>query len=1087
MLDRLIAFSLRHRALVLAAAAALCVVGAQRTAEMPVDVFPDVSAPRVAILTNAEGLAPVEIEQLVTYPIEAAVAGTGGMRMMRSVSAPGLSIVWVDFDWDTDGAVARQRVTERMQAVSLPPGVERPRLAPASSVMAEIAFLAVRPVGEDDHEHDDHDDHDDHDHDHAHGDHETPEVDFATLRRAVDADIRRRLLAVDGVAQVTVIGGDVRELHAIADPDRLAAYDLTAHDLTEAIERGSHNAAGGYVTERGVESIVRVLGRIEDADDLGAIPIVTRDGVPVRVRDVADVRAGTAVRRGTGGYDGQRAVVLGVLKQPEADTLATTAALDEALDALAPDLRARGMVIERESFRQASFIERARDNLFSVLGEGALLVALVLVVFLASLGATLVSVVALPLSLLVATLLLDAFGLRLDTMTLGGLAIAVGELVDDAIVDVENISRRLRERAAIPDPRDRPKLLATVLAASIEVRSAIVSATAIIGLVFVPLLFLEGFEGRLLRPLALAYLLAIAGSLLVALTVTPALSSFVLAREKAKAHEAPAVQRWLLRAYDPLLRGAMARPVGVALLALALLGVGLYGLGRAGRSFLPELNEGSLTITMVALPGISLADSEALGMVAEERLLSHPAVTSTTRRTGRADDDEHVLGPETNEFEVTLDPDHPLVADRDAVVAELRERLQVVPGNLEFTGPLGHRIEHMLTGQRAAIGVQVVGEDLDTLREVAERAKEVMARIEGLVDVNVEPIVDVPHLTLDVDEPAASRYGFSRGEGADVLGLALWGEVAGQVYETDGLPTDVRVRYGDHVRESRRRLREARVPTPSGALVPLEVLAEVREERSPNFVMRENGRRRVRVTANVQGRDLGSAAEAVREAVEREVERPPGVRIEHTGRAQQEERTTRRLLVLGLLALLGVALVVFTTLGSLRRAAIVLVNLPLALVGGVVGVHLAGTMSVATTIGFITLFGIATRNGLLLATRANELEAQGVGWQAAVRGGARERLAPILMTAVTAALGLVPLALALGEPGAEIQAPMALVILLGLVSSTALNMVVVPALLARWGGGTEAGADSDTDTDTETDSDTDPDPDPDLDPDPDPE
>ncbi len=543
MLDGLIGFSLRNRGIVLAAAVGLCVVGIMRVTDMPVDVFPDVSAPRVAVITNAPGLAPVEVEQLVTYPIESIAAGTGGIRQMRSVSAPGLSIVWLDFDWDTDDAVARQRVTERVQAVTLPRGAEPPTLAPASSVMAEIAFLAIRSKRNEDG-----------------GD----LVDPMTVRRAVDADIRRRLLAVDGVAQVTVIGGEAREMHVVVDPDRMSSFGLTSHDVADAVERGSANAAGGYVTERGVEAIVRVLGRAQDAEEVGAIPIAVRDGVPVRVRDVAEVKFGPRVRRGTGSYNAQSSVILGVLKQPEADTMATTRALDDALDALESDLDQRGIEIERESFRQSTFIQRATDNLFEVLLDGALLVAVILALFLWSVGATIVSVVALPLSLLVATLLLDFFGLRLDTMTLGGLAIAVGELVDDAIVDVENITRHLRTRAALPK-EEREPVLTTVLHASTEVRSAIVSATAIIGLVFVPLLMLDGFEGRLLRPLALAYLLAIGGSLIVALTVTPALASILLGRNKSGGTHEPWVQRKILKGYEPLLQWAVRHPVVIAL------------------------------------------------------------------------------------------------------------------------------------------------------------------------------------------------------------------------------------------------------------------------------------------------------------------------------------------------------------------------------------------------------------------------------------------------------------------------------------------------------------------------------------------
>ena len=1021
MIDAIVRLALTHRTIVLAGAVALCVLGAMRIPDIPVDVFPDVSAPRVAVLTEVPGLPAVEVEQLVTYPIETAVHGTSGVRRMRSASAAGLSIVWLDFDWETPTWLARQRVTERLSAAALPPQARQPFLAPASSVMAEIAFVAV--VAED------------------------PEhADSIEARRVAELIVRRRLLATPGVAEVTVIGGHEREYQVLVDPARLDAHALTAAEVGDAIERGTRNAGGGWVVERGIESVVRVLGRADSAEAIGGISIRTVDGVPLYVRDVAEVRVGEAVRRGTGGYDGESAVVLGVMKQPGADTMATTRAMDASLDDLDEALARRGLRIERESFRQSTFIERATDNLFDVLRDGAILVAIILIFFLWNPGATIVSVLALPVSLLTATLALDLLGLSLNTMTLGGLAIAVGELVDDAIVDVENVTRRLRERAQLPES-DRPSVVSTVLAGSLEVRSAIVSATVVIGLVFVPLLFLSGFEGRLLRPLATAYLIAIAASLVVALTLTPALCALVLKRTPGKE---PPVQHRLTRLYAPLLQRAIARPWLSVLLTLALTVGGVAALANTGRGFLPQFNEGSLNVLLIGIPGTPLEDSDALGRMADRALMSDPAVTHVTRRTGQAERDEHVLGPETNEMEVLLREDDP--RSREELLADLREALQVVPGSRPAFGqPISHRIDHMLSGQRSALAVRVVGPDLNRIRRIAERVRDVLQGVDGAVDVQLEPIVDIPHLEIVVDEHAASRYGFSRGEAAEAIGTALWGREVGAVLE-DGTSTPIRLRYPDGVREDRLQLRSALVPTPTGAAVPVEALAELREERSPNYVMRENATRRVVVTANVANRDEASLARDAEAAITEAITLPPDVHLEYAGRHEQERAATMRLLVLALLALIGVALVVGVTLGSRRRALIVLVNLPLALAGGVVGVYLAGgVMSLATTIGFITLFGIATRNGLLLATRVNDLEREGVVRADAVVRGASERLSPILMTAITAALGLLPLGLALGDPGAEIQAPMALVILTGLVSSTLLNMFVVPSLLARWG------------------------------------
>ena len=1025
MIDAILRASLGHRAVVLVLSALLLAVGTYRLRGMRVDVFPDLSAPRVTLVTEAAGLAPTEVEQLITFPLETTVQGIAGTRRGRSASAAGISIVWVEFDWDTPGPLARQRVMERLPeaAARLPPEAEAPVLAPPSSVMGEIAFVALTSEA----------------------------LAPMELRRIAERDVRRRLLAVPGVSQVVALGGEERQYQILLDPQRLRRFGLTGTEVARAIEHGSRNAPGGYVVEAGQESVVRVLGRARGEAELAAIRIASRDGVPVRVDDVATVSVGPAHRRGAGSFNARPAVVLSIVRQPEADTLATTRRVDEALDALEAGLGARGVTLERALLRQSAFIETALANLYEVLRDGAFLVALILVLFLWHPGATVVSVLALPLSMLSATLALEALGLSLDTMTLGGLAIAIGELVDDAIIDVENIARRLRERAAEPASERRP-VLTTVLEASREIRASIVSATAVLLLVFTPLLFLGGIEGRLLRPLALAYLVAILASLAVAITVTPVLASYLLPRRGGDdAPAQPPLQRWLLRAYTPLLRASLVAPGRVASAALLFVGAGLFALAGTGRAFLPSFNEGSLNLAMVLLPGTALEESDALGRLAEEALLAAPAVLSTTRRTGRAERNEHVQGPEASEMDVLLRPEDP--RDRETLLRDLRERLSVVPGaSFTFGQPLSHRIDHMLSGQRTALAVRVVGEDLDAARRTARRVEAALEGVPGLVDVQVEPLVDTPQLVVDVDGAAAAQHGLSRGEAAAAVGLALWGREVGRVFE-DGTATAVVARYEDAARANQDQLRGLRVPTPAGASVPLSALADVRRDRAPNYVLRENARRRVAVTANVAGRDLRSVVQDMRAAVATSVEVPAGLRIEYAGQFEQEEAATRRLTLLGLLVVLGIVLIVGGTLRSLRRTAIVLSNLPLALAGGVVGVYLAGgVMNVATTIGFITLFGIATRNGILLATRTADLEAKGHAREEAVDVAARERLAPILMTALTAALGLLPLAIALGQPGAEIQAPMALVIVTGLTSSTALNMVVVPALLARWGG-----------------------------------
>lgn len=1029
MIEFLLRLSLKRRWLVLGVAAILSVFGVIRAAQMPVDVFPDLTAPRVTIVTESTGMAPEEVERLITFPIETTVNGVAGVRRVRSASAPGISIVWVEFDWDVGGIVARQRVTERLQGLaSLPPEAQSPVLAPRSSVMGEIAFIALT----------------------------SEEEQPVELRRVAEVEVRRKLLGIQGVAQVVALGGLERQYQVLADPQRLERYDLTLDDLIAAIRQGNKNVPGGYVIGQGQESLVRVLGRSHDEEDLAEITVTLRGGHPVRVRDVADVKLGGALPRGTGSYNGEPAVVLSIVKQPSADTLEVTARVDEALNQLAPSLTERGITIHRDLFRQADFIKASLHNLFAMLRDGALLVIGVLLLFLWSLRPTVISAVALPMSLFVTVLVLDALGLTLNTMTLGGLAIAIGELVDDAIVDVENVVRRLRDRARLPESERLP-VLRTVLDASTEIRSSIVSATAIIMLVFLPLLFLEGLEGRLLEPLAIAYLVSIGASLLVAVTVTPAMCAVLLPKAafRSGGKEPPLMHRIGLL-YGPALSFALRRPRVIVAGSALVVALGIAGLGFVGRSFLPEFNEGSLTIAAVTLPGTSLEESDMLVTLAERALLEDPAVVSTARRTGRAERSEHVQGVEASEIDVRLRDDP---RSKEELLADIRERLASVPGmQFNIGQPISHRIDHMVSGQRAALSIKVFGQDLSEIRSVAEQVRAAIADVPGLVDLRVEQSVNIPQVFVRVDSAAASQYGLSPGQAAQAVGTAVWGTEASRIYE-HGLVTDVIVRYEADVRESMEAVRQTRVPTPSGAVVPVSAFAEVRRGSGPNYILREDVERRIVVSANVADRDLRSVYEDVQARVAERMNVPAGVRVEYAGQFERAEAAGSRLLALSLFALLGIAIIVGATLRSARRAAIVLVNLPLALAGGVVGVFLGGgVLSVASIIGFITLFGIATRNGILLATRTRDLELEGVERTEAVARSARERLAPILMTALTAGLGLLPLALTLGEPGSEILAPMALVILTGLLTSTALNMVVVPALLASWGGVTRAPA-----------------------------
>ena len=1017
MIDALLRFSLGHRALVLATALGFVILATSELSSMRLDVLPDLGAPRISIVTDAPGLAPTEVEQLVTHPLEVALAGTSGARIVRSASAPGISVVWVDLHVDVDPLVARQRVIERLRGVSLPPEAAPPLVVPPSNLVGEIAFVAIAPIDDD--------------------------VDEITLRRVAERDVRRRLLAVPGVAIVNAMGGAEKEYQVVLDPERLARFELTAEEVARAIEDGSANPPGGYLVDGGRESVVRVLGRPRGLSDLEQLVVARREEVPVRLMDLAEVRVGPAPARGTAGANGRSAVLFNVIKQPDADTLATSAALDEALASLEPSLRAQGIVVVPDTYRQESFVRRAVDNLVEILRDGALLVVLVLFLFLWNPGAAFTSALAIPLSLLAATSALHLMGFGLDAMTLGGLAIAIGELVDDAIVDVENVVRRLRERARLPED-ERAPVLETVLQASIEIRSSIVSATAVLALVFVPLLFLPGFEGVLLGPLAIAYLVAVGASLLVAVTITPVVASYVLPR-RASSGEPPIAHR-LERAYAPWLGWSMAHPRMLAAVTALLFALGGVGLATAGRGFLPELQEGALNVSILTPIGTPLATSDTVAQQAEEALLADPAVLSTARRTGRAERDEHVLGVEASQIEVLLRDDE---RSQSEIVTELRRSLASVPGATFAIGqPISHRIDHVISGHTAALTVKLVGDDLPSLRSAAGDVIAALRGVPNLVDVTSEPIVEVPTLLVDVDAEAAGRHGLSRGEAARLVGLVAWGREVGRVYE-DGLTTPIVVRYGEATRTDRDALAQALVPTGDGHTVPVESIARLVQTHEPAFVMRDGARRRLVVTANVEGDDLGAILEGVRGALAG-ITFPSGVRPELDGRVVEQESSGARLAMLVLLVLVAIGVVVGSTLGDLRRTLVVLINVPLALAGGVLGVWIAGgTLDLATGIGFLTLFGLATRNGILLATRTRDLELAGIERHEAVHRAALERLSPITMTVLTAALGLVPLALALGEPGAELQAPMAWVILTGLSTSTVLSMLVVPAWLAR--------------------------------------
>ena len=1022
-MKRLIQWSIDHHWMVLALAVLLAGAGLWTAREMPVDVFPDLTAPTVTILTEGHGMAPEEMETLVTFPIEAAINGASDVRRVRSATAVGIAVVWVEFDWGTDIFRARQVVAEKLALVGgiLPPQVERPILAPISSIMGEILFFAIT----------------------------SDQDDPLTLRTVVDTVVRRRLLAVAGVSQVTPIGGDKRQFQVIAHPDQLRANNISLTELLDGVRGASQNTSAGIYREGPQEYVLQTIGRVRTPEEIGNSVIALRGARPVLIRDVADVREGGALKRGEGSRNGTPAVIVGVQKQPGANTVELTARLDRELDALQRELPS-GMVIDRLVFRQADFIEVAVENVIDALRDGGLLVVVIVVLFLTNLRAATITLTAIPLSLAAAVLVLRGFDATINTMTLGGMAIAIGALVDDAIIGVENVVRRLRDNAARP-PAEQRSTAVVVRDATLEIRTSIVFATIIIALVFLPMFGLSGIEGRLLAPLAGAYIVAILASLAVAMIVTPALNFAFLpgAQSIVRGHDG-----WLARTLKARfardLPRALDHPRLVMLTSAALLLIAVAAMTRMGTAFLPEFNEGTLTIQANTMPGTSLPKSDEIGRQVEEILLAQPEVVSTARRTGRAEYDEHVQGVEAAEIDVGLRETGRSRAD---LLAELRQRFSTLPGtNVTIGQPISHRIDHMLSGTRANIAVKIFGDDLPTLRRLGERVRDVMTGIPGAVDVSLEQQMDVPVVRFVLNRSAIAQYGLRANDVAEAVETSFAGTTVGRVFDR-ATTFDLVVKFDPASQGDFNRLADLPIDTPTGGPVPVRLLANVRREVGPNMILRENLQRRIVISSNVAGRDLGSVVEDMRSAVAQAVPMPAGYRVEYGGQFESEQIASQRLLLLTVAVVAGLFMLLVLAFGRPRDAVLVMLNLPLALIGGVAGVFLAGgIMSVASMIGFITLFGIATRNGIMLVSHIHHLiEEEGVtDFREAVERGARERLIPILMTAMSTALALIPLALSGGKAGSEIQTPMAIVILSGLMTSTLLNMVVVPTMYLRY-------------------------------------
>ncbi|MGZ5433491.1 MAG: efflux RND transporter permease subunit, partial [Thermoanaerobaculia bacterium] len=883
-MDIIIQWSLRNRLIVIVTAALLLVWGTYEAVKMPVDVFPDLTAPTVTVVAEAHGMAPQEVETQITFPVETALNGASGVRRVRSSTGVGIAVIWVEFEWGTDIYQARQVVAEKLQLAqsTLPPDVPPPVLAPVSSIMGEIMFIALT------------------------SDQHTP----MELKTAADWTVRRRLLAVPGVSQVIPTGGETKQYQVIVRPDRLAAFGLGADDVVRALRESNENTSAGFYKEGGQEYLIHGVGRIMNPDDIAATVIVERDGQPVLVGDVATVQIGAALKRGEGSHNAKPAVILGIQKQPTANTLELTRRLDAVMADIQKSLPP-GMKINSHIFRQSDFIEIAVHNVVAALRDGAILVIAIVFVFLMSVRATGITVLAIPLSLVTAILAMKLFGVTINTMTLGGMAIAVGALVDDAIIDVENVVRRLRESRK--QKAEGRSVLEIVFEASREVRGSIVFATVIIVLVFLPLFLLTGIEGRLLAPLGFAYIISLAASLVVALTVTPALCSVLLPFSKTITHqEESRIVRWLKRRYEPLLDRALAHWYRITAVSLVLLIVAGSALAFAGRAFLPDFNEGTLTINLVTLPGTSLETSDRLGRMVEEILLGEPEVVATARRTGRAELDEHAQDVNASEMEVSLK-----MKDRgkDEFLADLRRKLSAVPGtNVTIGQPISHRIDHMLSGTRANIAVKIFGDDLATLRTLGEQVRKVMAGVEGTADVSLEQQPDIPFLTVKFDRPAMARHGLQVRDVAEAIETAFAGHEVSRILEGRAA-FDLVVRHEAAAAGDVEAIRATRIATPAGAQIPLSALAEIRKDRGPNTISRENVERKAVVMSNVAGRDLSSVVEDIREQVEATVRLPAGYHIEYGGQFESASEASRRLLLFGVVVIAGILLLLFIALG----------------------------------------------------------------------------------------------------------------------------------------------------------------------------
>lgn len=1037
MLNRLIQFSLRNRLFVVALAALVMVYGVVTLVNLPVDVLPDLNRPRVTIFLEANGMAPEEVESQVNLPVETSLNGAPGVEVVRSVASPGLGMVFVEFDWKTEIYRARQLTAERLQSVQLPNGITA-QLGPISSIMGQIMMVAVT------------------------GDTTSP----ADLRTLSDFTIRRRLMSIKGVSQVIPIGGERMQYQVLISWDKLRQYNVSINDIDNALQQSNQNTTGGFVNNKGSEMLIRNIARARSLEDLSNTVVSNKNRSPVLLKQVAEVKFGGAIKRGDGSFNGKPAVILSIEKQPTASTVDLTDEIIKAIDEIKASLPA-DVKIHTDVFQQKNFIVNSITNVEHALRDGFILVIIILFLFLLNFRTTIITLTAIPLSLIITAIVFKFFNISINTLTLGGLAIAIGELVDDAIVDVENVYRRLKENWASPQPRP---LVKVIYEASSEVRNSIVYATIIVVLVFIPLFYLQGIEGRIFAPLGIAYITSIIASLVVSLTVTPALCSYFLGRKEHLRHvnlafwkkrkrtdsdvayeeDSPLV-RWLKKQDVKLLHWGLRRPRLIMGTAIALIITSMAAISFFGTEFLPPFNEGSYTINVLAPAGTSLEESNKLGTIAEQQILKVDGVALTSRRTGRAELDEHAEPPGYSEIDVTLDPG---IENKERVLAHIRENLAVLKGvTINIGQPISHRLDHLLSGVRAQVAVKIFGNDLSELRSNAEQLRNVITDVPGVVDVQIENQLMVPQLMIKLDRNAVQRYGLQVGKVAEDMEIFYNGKVISQIL--DGQKSfDIVLRTDDSARSDLNAIRNSQIALPNGSLIPISQIASIEIENGINTINHENTQRRIVVSANVEGRDLGSTVKEMQAKAGQELKLPEGYYLQWGGQFESQQSASRLITILSLFSIAGIFLVLYSHFRSTTIALQIMLNIPLALIGSVIAVLLTGgVFSIATMVGFITLTGIASRNGIMMISHYIHLvehEGETFSDKMIVRGSL-ERLVPVLMTALVAALALIPLTMDATAPGKEILYPVATVILGGLISSTLLDVIVTPVVFKRFG------------------------------------